>query len=109
VGRLRIRAIRRLLGRGRLPVGGKLALATLVREHGDARRCSCRGAVTAGGLSQCDAAVGAAVVKTMSCGGAGDPLGRVRCHKRLAGGPQGRLQVREGDGRRAGSANWAMG
>jgi hypothetical protein len=31
--RLRIRAIRGLLGSGRLPVGGKLALATLVREH----------------------------------------------------------------------------
>jgi hypothetical protein len=28
------------------------------------------------------------------CGGAGDPLGRERCHK--YGGPQGRLQVREG-------------
>lgn len=29
-------------------------------------------------------------------GGAGDPLGRVRCHKILAGGPQRRLQVRDG-------------
>lgn len=33
MGRRRIRAIRRLLRGRRLPVGGKLALATLVREH----------------------------------------------------------------------------
>jgi hypothetical protein len=33
-GRRRIGAVGGLLGRGRLPVGGQLALAALVREHG---------------------------------------------------------------------------
>ena len=38
-------------------------------------------------------------------GGAGDPLGRVRCHKILASGPQGRLLLQV---RREGRANWAL-
>lgn len=60
--RLGIGAVGRLLGRGRLPVGGKLALATLVREHGVARRWSCA-VLARRGLSQCDAAVGLAAAQ----------------------------------------------
>lgn len=99
--RLRIRAIRGLLGSGRLPVGGKLALATLVREH--VLGCvvelggwwmagatgSCHGA-----LSQCNTAAGLLSVCcgrgrvqglwARASGGAENALGRVRCHKILA-------------------------
>ena len=66
--RVRIRAIRGLLGSGRLPVSGKLALATLVREHGLIWAVE-GGALVDGGrnvvlsrraLSQCNAAAGAA-------------------------------------------------
>ena len=92
--RLRIRAIRGLLGSGRLPVGGKLALATLVREHVLGCVVELGGWWMAGATGSCHGACSACAVGEGECkgfgrervvgGGAENALGRVRCHKILA-------------------------
>jgi hypothetical protein len=115
-GRRRIGAVGRLLARRRLPVCGHLALATGVRVHGS-RRLGGGGVEAEAWLTGvvsawksrpttwcCHAVMNqwnttqrvraGCVAEGAWCGGAGDPLGRERCHK--YGGPQGRLQVREG-------------
>lgn len=91
--RLGIGAIGRLLGRGRLPVGGKLALATLVREHGVAARWSCV-VLARRGLSQCDAAVGRAAAQVQE-------RRRAREGRWWCGRSSGAGEVSQNTGRRA--------